>query len=121
VPAIPGVPPAPAANFGRGAPLFSAPGTPPFSQPAAPQSARAPSYGGAPQVGAAQAGGPSEFTRVLGAARAPSAPAPVPGGPAPKPAPGTPGRKSLVPLILAGVVLLIVLATIIVLVLVTRK
>jgi hypothetical protein len=75
-------------------------------------------YGAAPPQG-----GPSEFTRVLGAQRAPSAPAPVPGGPPQKaaPAPGQPGKKSPVPLILAGVVLLVVLAAIIVLVLVTRK
>ena len=37
------------------------------------------------------------------------------------PAPGEPRKKSPVPLILAGVVLLVVLAAIIVLVLVTRK
>jgi hypothetical protein len=77
-----------------------------------------PGYRGAPQQG-----GPSEFTRVLGAQRAPSAPAPVPGGPPQKPATaaGEAGKKSPVPLILAGVVLLIVLAAIVVLVLVTRK
>lgn len=82
--------------------------TPPMSQPV---------------IGAAQqAGGPSEFTRVLGAQRAPSAPAKVPGGP-PSPTPAEAGvpRKSYVPLIIAGAVLLIVLAAVIVLVLVTRK
>jgi hypothetical protein len=97
---------------------FAAAPTPPASQPAVP-------YGGGNyrMPAAPQPGGPSEFTRVLGAQRAPGA-APIPGAPSPlpqQPQPDGKPKKSWMPIIIAANVLLVVIVGLVILFVVMKR